>query len=84
MLLVLRGVGLVGSGAFRVRSVLDGVCDVAEKNRAIQMSKQEAIKRVEAALDTMRYGEIIIKVQDGRPLYVDKYERERIGGPKNN
>jgi hypothetical protein len=43
------------------------------------MSIGEALKRVEAALRSIQYGEIIIKVQNGKPIFVDKYERERVG-----
>ena len=43
------------------------------------MSVSETLKRVEQALQTMKYGEIIIKVQNGKPIFVDKYERERVG-----
>lgn len=30
-------------------------------------------------MDQIQYGEIIIKVQGGKPIWVDKYERERVG-----
>lgn len=43
------------------------------------MSVSETLKRVEQALRTMKYGEVIIKVQNGKPIFVDKYERERVG-----
>ena len=43
------------------------------------MSISEALKRIEAALKSIQYGEIIIKVQNGKPIFVDKYERERVG-----
>lgn len=43
------------------------------------MSISEALKKVEEALKTIKYGEIIIKVQNGKPIFVDKYERERVG-----
>ena len=43
------------------------------------MSIGEALKKVEQALKSMKYGEIIIKVQNGKPIFVDKYERERVG-----
>ncbi|MDI9412102.1 MAG: DUF2292 domain-containing protein [Bacillota bacterium] len=43
------------------------------------MSVSETLKRVEQALQIMKYGEIIIKVQNGKPIFVDKYERERVG-----
>ena len=43
------------------------------------MSISEAVKKVEEALKSIKYGEIIIKVQNGKPIFVDKYERERVG-----
>jgi hypothetical protein len=43
------------------------------------LSIREALTRVEEALKTIKYGEIIIKVQNGKPIFVDKYERERVG-----
>lgn len=44
-----------------------------------ELSVREALKRVEEALKSIKYGEIIIKVQNGKPIFVDKYERERVG-----
>ncbi len=43
------------------------------------MSIRETLMKVEEALRTMKYGEVIIKVQNGKPIFVDKYERERVG-----
>ena len=43
------------------------------------MSIGEALKKVEQALKSIKYGEIIVKVQNGKPIFVDKYERERVG-----
>ena len=43
------------------------------------MSISETLKKVEEALKSIKYGEIIIKVQNGKPIFVDKYERERVG-----
>lgn len=43
------------------------------------LSIREALNRVEEALKSIEYGEIIIKVQNGKPIFVDKYERERVG-----
>lgn len=52
-------------------------------NRKVENSKAmsigEALRRIEAALESIQYGEIIIKVQNGKPIFVDKYERERVG-----
>lgn len=44
-----------------------------------QMSKQEALKRVAHALDTIRYGEIVIKIQGGKPIFVERRDQERVG-----
>jgi hypothetical protein len=46
-------------------------------NKSLSIS--EAVKKVEEALKSIKYGEIIIKVQNGKPIFVDKYERERVG-----
>ncbi len=43
------------------------------------LSKQEALRRVASALDQVQNGEIVIKVQRGKPIWVDKYDRERVG-----
>ena len=43
------------------------------------LSVREALKKVEEALKSIKYGEIIVKVQNGKPIFVDKYERERVG-----
>lgn len=51
----------------------------AEKDKSLIISKEEAIRRVEKALDEIQYGEVVIKVQGGKPVWVDKYERERVG-----
>ena len=44
-----------------------------------KLSKNDVLERVSKALDQIRYGEIVIKVQGGKPIWVDKYERERVG-----
>lgn len=51
----------------------------ATKGNTGEMPKAEALKRVALALDQIQYGEIIIKIQGGKPVWVDKYERERVG-----
>lgn len=46
------------------------------------MSISVAVKKVEEALKSMecgKYGDVIVKVQNGKPIFVDKYERERVG-----
>ncbi len=39
----------------------------------------EALRRVELAFKSMEYGEIVVEVQNGKPIFVDKYDRERGG-----
>ncbi|MGE5593800.1 MAG: hypothetical protein ACM3X3_09000 [Betaproteobacteria bacterium] len=46
---------------------------------AKDISRKEALRRVERAMDQVVNGEIIIKMQGGKPIWVDKYERERVG-----
>ena len=48
-----------------------------EQERA--MSKEQALRLVAKALDQVEYGEIIVKMQGGKPVWVDKYERARLG-----
>lgn len=44
-----------------------------------EISIGETLKRVEQALREVKYGDIIIRMQNGKPIYVDKHERERVG-----
>lgn len=53
--------------------------DRTRQGNPANISKDEVLQRVSAALDQIQYGEIIIKVQGGKPIWVDKYERERVG-----
>lgn len=39
----------------------------------------DVLMRVFFALKGMQYGEVIVKVQGGRVIWVDRYERERVG-----
>ncbi|NPV52187.1 MAG: DUF2292 domain-containing protein [Firmicutes bacterium] len=50
-----------------------------QKIQRIELSKQETIRRILKALDEITNGEITIKVQGGKPIWVDKFERERVG-----
>ena len=34
---------------------------------------------VRKALGEMRYGDVIIKVEGGKVIWIDKHERERVG-----
>ena len=47
--------------------------------QSVQISKQEALRRVAHALDTIRYGEIVIKIQGGKPIFVERRDQERVG-----
>lgn len=40
---------------------------------------EETLKKVRNGLEQIRYGEIIVKVENGKPIWVDKFERERVG-----
>jgi hypothetical protein len=44
----------------------------------VQDTTDKTLEAVKKALDIVKYGEIIIKMQDGKPVWVDKYERERV------
>jgi hypothetical protein len=39
----------------------------------------ETLRKVELAFKSMKYGEIAVKVRNGKPIFVDKLERERVG-----
>lgn len=43
------------------------------------LTKEEVLERVGRALDEVKYGEITIKVQGGKAVWVDKFQRERVG-----
>ena len=47
--------------------------------RTTDMSIEQALQRVRKGLEQIRYGEIVIKVENGKPVWVDKHERERVG-----
>ena len=44
-----------------------------------QLSIEQTLEAVKKALKQIQYGEIVIKVQAGKPIWVDKHERERVG-----
>ena len=44
----------------------------------VTMSIEEALVKVRKGLEQIKYGEIIIKVENGKPIWVDRYERERV------
>ncbi len=43
------------------------------------MSVEEALKKVRKGLENIKYGEITVKVENGKAIWVDKHERERVG-----
>lgn len=50
--------------------------------RLPKLSKQEVeevLQRVRRALEGLEYGEVVLKVQGGKVIWVDRYERERLG-----
>ncbi len=49
------------------------------EERAKALSKEEALRLVAQALDEVQFGEVTIKIQSGKPVWVDKFERERVG-----
>lgn len=50
----------------------------SQENR-VELSRKEALRRVELAMSEVVNGEIIVKMQGGKPIWVDKFERERVG-----
>lgn len=51
-----------------------------EKNGvSVEMSIEKALQNVRKGLEQIRFGEIIVKVENGKPIWVDKHERERVG-----
>jgi len=40
---------------------------------------KEVLEKVIKAISSLQFGEVIIKMQGGKVIWVDKYERERIG-----
>jgi len=57
------------------------MCMNTDKKKQLekQLSKQEALKLVEKALNTIGYGEVVVKIQGGKPIFVERREQERIG-----
>lgn len=49
------------------------------KRDTTKNTTEKTLEAVKKALEEVKYGEIIIKMQDGNPVWVDKYERERVG-----
>jgi len=60
------------------RSRRDSLARRRTSRQDAELSKEAALRLVARALDEVQYGEIIIKMQAGKPVWVDKYERERV------
>ncbi len=45
----------------------------------LEISIDQALQKVRKGLEQIKYGEIVIKVENGKPIWVDKHERERVG-----
>lgn len=58
---------------------MGGVSLDREKQKNKELSIDQAVERVRKALQQIQYGEITIKVEAGKPIWVDKHERERVG-----
>ena len=50
-----------------------------KNSQNVEMSKQEAVRRVLKAMEVCAWGDIIIKMQNGKPVFVDVVYRERVG-----
>lgn len=54
-------------------------CRIVEVRVDHAAAIEDAFRRVRKAIGEIRYGEVIVKVEAGKPIWVDKYERERVG-----
>ena len=50
-----------------------------KKTNPVELSRQDALRLVAEAMDKVRFGEIIVKMQGGKPVFVDVQYRERVG-----
>lgn len=50
-----------------------------DKTRAVTLGTEDAVSRVRKALTEIGYGEVVVKVEVGKPIWVDSHERERVG-----
>ncbi|OQA07146.1 MAG: hypothetical protein BWY65_01984 [Firmicutes bacterium ADurb.Bin373] len=49
--------------------------DLVSKNQ-IQDDSDKVLYKIAKALEGLKYGEVVIKVQGGKVVFVDRYERE--------
>lgn len=54
-------------------------CRIVEVRLDHAAAIEDAVRRVKKALGKIRYGEIVVKAANNKPIWVDKYERERVG-----
>lgn len=52
--------------------------DLVRRNQT-KSHPELVLDRISKALKGLKCGEVVIKVQGGKVIYVDRYERERIG-----
>jgi hypothetical protein len=51
--------------------------NLVRKNQT-QNDPDQVLDKIIKALEGLKYGEVVIKVQGGKVVFVDRYERERI------
>lgn len=51
----------------------------ASQSEKVTLSIEAALASVRKALSGIRYGEVVIKVEGGKVIWVDRHERERVG-----
>ena len=52
---------------------------MVERNNGKQQNIDEVLQKVAKALAGLEFGEVVIKVQGGKVIFVDRHERERVG-----
>jgi len=50
-----------------------------QRSEPRETSIRRTLRLVERALREVEYGEVIVKLQAGKVIFVDKHERERVG-----
>ena len=56
--------------------------DMAEgpvRGKQIKGHPDQVLDKITKALEGLKYGEVVIKVQGGKVIFVERYERDRIG-----
>ncbi|MFX4262177.1 YezD family protein [Pelotomaculum propionicicum] len=48
------------------------------RNNQTKKDPDQVLDKITKALEGLKYGEVVIKVQGGKVVFVDRYERERI------